>query len=165
MASTVLRPCSDPSPLSEPLEGVPGVFVPSWVMSRGFEGLPPREILCRQKCSLLGGGGSSYQPLSRVRLCDDPVNCSTPGFPVLHHLPEFAQTHVHSIWPSQDKRQRWGVAGWGFTWTKSKGGKSKEMYKEYVGKSQEFAFQEAGKVVRTGTSVPNRRMRDTQAPS
>ena len=25
----------------------------------------------------------------------DPVNCSTPGFPVLHCLPEFAQTHVH----------------------------------------------------------------------
>ena len=27
-------------------------------------------------------------------LCD-PVNCGTPGLPVLHHLPEFAQTHVH----------------------------------------------------------------------
>ena len=26
-------------------------------------------------------------------LCS-PVDCSTPGFPVLHHLPEFAQTHV-----------------------------------------------------------------------
>ena len=25
----------------------------------------------------------------------DPKDCSTPGFPVLHHLPEFAQTHVH----------------------------------------------------------------------
>ena len=25
----------------------------------------------------------------------DPMDCSTPGFPVLHHLPEFAQTHVH----------------------------------------------------------------------
>ena len=25
----------------------------------------------------------------------DPMNCSTPGFPVLHYLPEFAQTHVH----------------------------------------------------------------------
>ena len=25
-------------------------------------------------------------------LCD-PVDCSTPGFPVLHYLPEFAQTH------------------------------------------------------------------------
>ena len=27
-------------------------------------------------------------------LCD-PINCSTPGFPVLHYLPKFAQTHVH----------------------------------------------------------------------
>ena len=25
----------------------------------------------------------------------DPMDCSTPGFPVLHHLPEFAQTHIH----------------------------------------------------------------------
>ena len=23
------------------------------------------------------------------------VTCSTPGLPVLHHFPEFAQTHVH----------------------------------------------------------------------
>ena len=29
-------------------------------------------------------------------LCD-PVDCSTPGIPVLHHLPEFAQTHVHGV--------------------------------------------------------------------
>ena len=29
-------------------------------------------------------------------LCD-PMDCSTPGLPVLHHLPEFAQTHVHSV--------------------------------------------------------------------
>ena len=27
-------------------------------------------------------------------LCD-PVDCSRPGFPVHHHLPEFAQIHVH----------------------------------------------------------------------
>ena len=27
-------------------------------------------------------------------LCD-PMNCSTPGFPVLHHLPELAQTRAH----------------------------------------------------------------------
>ena len=25
----------------------------------------------------------------------NPVDCSTLGFPVLHHLPELAQTHVH----------------------------------------------------------------------
>ena len=27
-------------------------------------------------------------------LCD-PMDCSTPGFPALNYLPEFAQTHVH----------------------------------------------------------------------
>ena len=27
----------------------------------------------------------------------DPMDCSTPGFPVLHHLPELAQTHVHRL--------------------------------------------------------------------
>ena len=25
----------------------------------------------------------------------DPMDCSTPGFPALHYLPELAQTHVH----------------------------------------------------------------------
>ena len=29
-----------------------------------------------------------------LTLCD-PMDWSMPGFPVLHHLPEFAQTHVH----------------------------------------------------------------------
>ena len=27
----------------------------------------------------------------------DPMNCSTPGLPVHHHLPEFTQTHVHRV--------------------------------------------------------------------
>ena len=27
----------------------------------------------------------------------DPMDCSTPGLSVLHHLPEFAQVHVHCI--------------------------------------------------------------------
>ena len=26
-----------------------------------------------------------------------PMDCSTPGLPVLHYLPEFAQTHVHQV--------------------------------------------------------------------
>ena len=30
-------------------------------------------------------------------LCD-PTNSSTPGFPVLHHLPEFAHTHVRWVY-------------------------------------------------------------------
>ena len=39
---------------------------------------------------------SSVQSLSRVRLCR-PMNCSTPGLPVHHQLPEFTQTHVHRV--------------------------------------------------------------------
>ena len=31
---------------------------------------------------------------SRPTLCD-PMECSTPGFPVHHQLPEFTHTHVH----------------------------------------------------------------------
>ena len=31
-----------------------------------------------------------------LTLCN-PMNCSTPIFPVLHYLPEFAQTHIHWI--------------------------------------------------------------------
>ena len=37
------------------------------------------------------------QSLNRVRLFWDPMDCSTPGFPVLHYLPEFAQIHVHWV--------------------------------------------------------------------
>ena len=29
-------------------------------------------------------------------LCN-PMDCSMPGFPIVHHLPELAQTHVHWI--------------------------------------------------------------------
>ena len=29
-------------------------------------------------------------------LCD-PMNRSTPGLPVHHHLPEFTQTHLHRV--------------------------------------------------------------------
>ena len=40
-------------------------------------------------------GGGVHLP-SCVRLWS-PMDCSTPGFPVLHYLPEFAQTHVHWV--------------------------------------------------------------------
>ena len=33
---------------------------------------------------------------SYLTLCN-PMDCSMPGFPVLHHLLEFAQTHVHWV--------------------------------------------------------------------
>ena len=37
---------------------------------------------------------------SVTKLCPtlcDPMDCSVPGFPVLHYLPEFAQIHVPSV--------------------------------------------------------------------
>ena len=33
---------------------------------------------------------------SCLTLCE-PMNCSTPGLPVHHRLPEFTQTHVHRV--------------------------------------------------------------------
>ena len=37
---------------------------------------------------------SSVHSLGRVRLCN-PMDCSMPGLPVHHKLPELTQTHVH----------------------------------------------------------------------
>ena len=41
-----------------------------------------------------------YCCCSVTKLCPtlcDPMNCSTPGFPVLHYLPEFAQTYAQWV--------------------------------------------------------------------
>ena len=61
----------------------------TWVFWTG------RWILCCCCCSV-------------AQLCPtlcNPLDCNTTGFPVFHHLPEFAQTHIHwvgnAIQPSQ----------------------------------------------------------------
>ena len=41
---------------------------------------------------------SQHKGLSIESALCDPIGCSTPGFPVLHYLLEFAQTHV--LWVS-----------------------------------------------------------------
>ena len=48
-------------------------------------------ITILNKARVVVGIQSSVQ--SCLTLCD-PVDCSMPGFPVLHYLMEFAQTHV-----------------------------------------------------------------------
>ena len=45
-------------------------------------------------CNLIVKFSSVAQ--SYPTLCD-PMNSSTPGLPVHHHLPEFTQTHVHRV--------------------------------------------------------------------
>ena len=48
----------------------------------------------------LQGSKSEHQFSSVIQSCPtlcDPMDCSTPGLPVLHHLLEPAQTHVHQV--------------------------------------------------------------------
>ena len=57
---------------------------------------------CRQILYQLNyqGSPSSVQFSSVAQLCltlSDPMNCSTPGLPVHHQLPESTQTHVHWV--------------------------------------------------------------------
>ena len=43
---------------------------------------------------------SLYQFTSVAQSCPtlcDPMNCSMPGLPVHHQLPEFTQTHIHRV--------------------------------------------------------------------
>ena len=47
-----------------------------------------------------GGGSLNWDCCSVAKPCPtlwDYMNCSTPGFPFLHHLPQSAQTHVHWV--------------------------------------------------------------------
>ena len=51
-------------------------------------------------CEVLFYHVSSVQFSSVAQSCPtlcDPMNCSTPGLPVHRQLPEFTQTHVHSV--------------------------------------------------------------------
>ena len=50
------------------------------------------------KLSLLGHSSVQFSSVAQScpTLCD-PMNRSTPGLPVHHHLPEFTQTHVHRV--------------------------------------------------------------------
>ena len=48
------------------------------------------------KCYVSSSVQFSSVAQSCPTLCD-PMNCSTPGLPVHHQLPEFTQTHVHRV--------------------------------------------------------------------
>ena len=54
------------------------------------------EQLGMERASLSIDILSSAQLLWCMTLCD-PMDCSTPGFPVHHQLPELVQTHAHQV--------------------------------------------------------------------
>ena len=53
---------------------------------------------CEVPIHPLEGGVSQFScsVVSCLTLCD-PIDCSTPGFPVHHQLPQLAQTHVYQV--------------------------------------------------------------------
>ena len=62
----------------------------------------PRSRACKtfRLSTLAESQFSSVQLSSFSQLCPtlcDPMDCSTPGFPVHHQLPKLAQTHVHHV--------------------------------------------------------------------
>ena len=68
------------------------------------QGSNPGLLHCRQFLYQLSHQGSlkcvRVQFTSVAQSCPtlcDPMNCSTPGLPVHHQLPEFTQTHVHRV--------------------------------------------------------------------
>ena len=81
---------SDPMDCSLPGSSIHGIFqarVLEWVAIDDKWSF--RDGVCAFKILIL-----VVQLLSHVQLCD-PMNCSTPGFLVLHYILKFAQTHVH----------------------------------------------------------------------
>ena len=61
---------------------------------------PDLFFLVEHPLKLWGTVLSHPQFSSVTQLCPtlcDPMDCSMPGFPVHHQLPELTQTHVHQI--------------------------------------------------------------------
>ena len=68
---------------------------------------PLRRAHCTPYRSVLYSAASPVSSIKSCCLCCsvaqscstlcDPMDCSTPGFPVLHYLLEFAQTHVYWV--------------------------------------------------------------------
>ena len=59
-----------------------------------------RVTFCKFQNQKLAINTTSVQFRSVAKSCPtlcDPMDCSTPGLPVYHQLPEFTQTHVHWV--------------------------------------------------------------------
>ena len=55
-----------------------------------------RSVLCKV-INWYGSQGCCCSVTQSCRILCDSKDCSMPGFPVLHHLPEFAQTLIHWV--------------------------------------------------------------------
>ena len=56
------------------------------------------DILGISELKWTGMGEFNFSSVAQSRpTLWDPMNCSTPGLPVHHQLPEFTQTHAHRV--------------------------------------------------------------------
>ena len=62
---------------------------------RHFNKIPDDSVMGNERTTLVSVQFSSVTQ-SCLTLCDH-MDCSTPGFPVHHQLPELTQTHVHWV--------------------------------------------------------------------
>ena len=74
-----------------------------WDLKKEFGGVPwSRTVPCNTTFHYFNypRWWTSVQFSSVTQSCPtlcNPMNCSTPGLPVHHQLPEFTQTHVHRV--------------------------------------------------------------------
>ena len=78
----------------------PGIEPNACLLHWQADPLPLSDWMNSLLLSHQGSSHSSVQLSSVAQSCPnlcDPMDCSTPGFPVRHQLPELTQTHVHLI--------------------------------------------------------------------
>ena len=100
-------------PAGSSVHGILQARVLEWVVtSSSRRSSQPRDQTCVSCLSTLAGkffttstiwetpsrGSVQFSSVAQscLTLCD-PMNCSTPGLPVYHQLPEFTQTHAHRV--------------------------------------------------------------------
>ena len=84
--------------LSGPLIDLNVFVLPSKIICKGFLSSIRLNILNGLIAPVPGTGSVQFSSVTQScpTLCN-PMNCSMPGLPVHHQLPEFTQTHVHRV--------------------------------------------------------------------
>ena len=69
-----------------------------WLMNSSIQPLLPASPICSQADWLPPWSSVQFSSVAQScpTLCN-PMNCSMPGLPVHHHLPEFTQTQFHRV--------------------------------------------------------------------
>ena len=68
-------------------------------LAKGYKGSPTSRLKHNdlKMKSFMKNTNIVVQSLNHIWLFVTPMDCSMPGFPVLHHFLEYAQTHVHWV--------------------------------------------------------------------